>query len=459
MVGEERRGCPGWLRQVAGSIKVRTTVAAVGVVGVALLIGAVSMVVILRRTHEDQVRAAARLRAREVAAVLESGEAPGALAVDDEEEVIIQVVDRAGRVVASSPNMSGRLPVADVEPGETARVATTPIENEPSLVVAERARGPEGTLTILVARTVIDESADIVASFLWKAIPLVLLLVGVTTWRAAGRALAPVDAIRAEVDAISAAELSRRVPDPSGHDEIARLAATMNRMLARLEAAQSRQRRFVSDASHELRSPLAAIRQHAEVALAHPHRTSTAQLAKVVLDENVRVQQLVEDLLLLARADEGTLGLRRQPVDLDDLVFEAASRLRDATNLRIDTTAVSAVRVTGDEAQLRRMLRNLADNAARHAQAGITFALTATPSGTALLHLDDDGAGIPEGERQRVFERFVRLDDARSRDAGGSGLGLAIVAEILGIHGGTVTIGDSPLGGARAEVVLPAHED
>jgi signal transduction histidine kinase len=459
MVAESGRERRRRLGQVTGSIRVRTTLAAVGVVGMALLIGAVAMIVILRHAYEDQIRTAAELRAEEVASVLESGEALGTLAVDDEEEVIIQVVDRTGRVVASSPNMSGRLPVADLEPGQTARIETTPIENEPSLVVAERADGPGGRFTVLVARTVVDESADIVASFLWRGIPLLLLLVGVTTWRAAGRALAPVDAIRAEVDAISAAELSRRVPDPPGRDEIGRLAATMNRMLARLEAAQSRQRRFVSDASHELRSPLATIRQHAEVALSHPDRTTTAHLARIVLDEGVRVQQLVEDLLLLARADEGTLGLRRQPVDLDDLVFDAASGLRQATNLRIDTTAVSAARVSGDEEQLRRVLRNLADNAARHARTTIDFTLTESRERTARLRVDDDGAGIPQGERRRVFERFIRLDDARTRDVGGSGLGLAIVAEIVTVHGGTVTISDSPLGGARVEVLLPAHED
>src|SRR5438093_9936292 len=150
----------------------------------------------------------------------------------------------------------------------------------------------------------------------------------------------------------------------------------MNRMLDRLEAAQSRQRRFISDASHELRSPLAAIRQHVEVALAHPERTTTSELAKIVLNEDLRVQQIVEDLLLLARADEGTLAIRRQPLDFDDLVFETASGLREATDLRVDTTAVSAGRVAGDETQLRRVLRNLADNAARHARTTIAFPLT-----------------------------------------------------------------------------------
>jgi signal transduction histidine kinase len=155
-----------------------------------------------------------------------------------------------------------------------------------------------------------------------------------------------VEAIRAEVDAISGDALHRRVPDPPAGDEIGRLARTMNRMLGRLEQAQARQRRLVADASHELRSPVATIRQHAEVALAHPDRTTT-ELAGTVLAEDLRLQRLAEDLLLLTRADEHTLALRRRPVDLDDLVFDEARRVRGATGLRVDTTAVSAGRVEG----------------------------------------------------------------------------------------------------------------
>jgi signal transduction histidine kinase len=267
-----------------------------------------------------------------------------------------------------------------------------------------------------------------------------------------------VEAIRAEVDAISAAALHRRVPDPPADDEIGRLARTMNRMLERLERAQARQRRLVSDASHELRSPVAAIRQHAEVALAHPDRTTTAELAATVLAEDLRLQRLAEDLLLLTRADEHTLALRRRPVDLDDLVFDEARRLRDTTGLRVDTTAVSAGRVDGDAAGLRRVLRNLGDNAARHAAGRLAFSV-AERDGLVLLGIDDDGPGIPEADRERVFERFVRLDDARGRDDGGSGLGLAIVAELARAHGGTVAVASSPLGGARVEVTLPRLAD
>jgi signal transduction histidine kinase len=458
MAAEHR---PRRLAAVTGSIRWRVTATAVAVVAVALVAGAVAMLATLRRGNENHVRAAARLRAAEIAAVIEAGGAPGALAVDDDDEVLLQIVDRSGTGVAASPNISGRPPGTEVAAGESRRIATTPIEDEPSIVAAEAARGPAGTVIVLVARTVVDESTGTVASLLRAGIPLLLLLVGVTTWRAAGRALAPVEAMRAEVDAISAAELSRRLPDPPGRDEITRLAATMNRMLERLEAAQARQRRFVADASHELRSPLAIIRQHAEVALAHPDRADAARLARTVLDEDIRMQQLVEDLLALARADEGSLRFVRRPVDLDDLVLEIAAELRDGTGLAVDTTGVSAGRVAGDESQLRRAVRNLADNAARHARTRIAFTLAeddAGPggSGTTRLCVDDDGDGVPETERQRIFERFVRLDDARSRDTGGAGLGLAIVAEVVGAHGGRVTAGVSPLGGARFEAVLPS---
>ncbi|MDF2742203.1 MAG: histidine kinase, partial [Actinomycetia bacterium] len=217
-------------------------------------------------------------------------------------------------------------------------------------------------------------------------------------------------------------------------------------------------RRLVSDASHELRSPVAAIRQHAEVALAHPGRTTTTELAGTVLAEDLRLQRLAEDLLLLTRADEHSLVLRRRPVDLDDLVLEEARRLRDATGLRIDTSGVSAGRVDGDPAGLRRLLRNLGDNAARHAGGQLALSV-AERDGVVLLGVDDDGPGIPEADRGRVFERFVRLDDARARDDGGSGLGLAIVAELVAAHGGTVVAAAGPLGGARVEVTLPRLAD
>jgi signal transduction histidine kinase len=283
---------------------------------------------------------------------------------------------------------------------------------------------------------------------------LLLVVVGLTTWRVVGRALAPVAAIGREVEVISAAELHRRVPEPASRDEIARLAGTMNRMLGRLEGARNAQRRFVSDASHELRTPTASIRQHTEVALAHPDRVTVAGVAEPVHAEALRLQRLIDDLLLLASADEAGLALRRVPVDVDDLAFAEAERLRVLSS-RVDTSRVSAGQAAGDPGGLRRVIRNLADNAARHAASSVAFAV-AEQAGTVTLTVDDDGPGIPAADRARVLHRFVRLADARARDEGGSGLGLAIVAELVAAHGGTVVIAEAPLGGARVVVTLPA---
>jgi signal transduction histidine kinase len=227
-------------------------------------------------------------------------------------------------------------------------------------------------------------------------------------------------------------------------------------MLDRLASAQARQRRFVSDAAHELRSPVASIRQHAEVARRFPERTTPDALADTVLGEALRLQQLVDDQLVLVRADEAALALRRRAVDLDDLVLDEVRRLRTTTSLDVDAAGVSAGPVDGDPDALSRIVRNLVDNAARHAAGRVALSL-GEEDGRVVLTVDDDGPGIPEADRERVFERFVRLDDARARDGGGSGLGLAIVRELAAAYGGDVAIGSSPLGGARLTVRLPTR--
>jgi len=225
-----------------------------------------------------------------------------------------------------------------------------------------------------------------------------------------------------------------------------------------LEEAQRRQRRLVSDASHELRSPVAGVRQHAEVALQHPDRTDGHRFAETVLAQSIRLQRLIDDLLLLARADENALLRGGAPVDLDDLVFAEANRLRSASALRVHTAEVSAGRVDGDLGGLTRVLFNLGENAARHARKEVWFAL-GYRGDRVVLTVDDDGDGIPEQDRQRVLERFVRLDEGRARDAGGSGLGLAIVRELVVAHGGEIGIDDSPHGGARVTLTFPASTD
>ena len=436
------------------TIRAITTAVATVVVAIALAVGATALIAALRQTLIDEVGEAGRAQAGDVVRQLEAGKAP-VLKVAVGDEQLIQVITPAGAVVASSPNIAVAPAVARLTPGQSVQVVT-PLDDDEFVAVAEGAQTPEGLRIVVVARALVEvlDATTVVTRLLIIGLPVLLVVVAITTWFSVGRALAPVEAIRREVDEISAAQLHRRVPQPAADDEIGRLAATMNRMLARLESARNSQRRFVSDASHELRSPITTIRQHAEVVVAHPDRTTATELAEVVLAEQRRMQRLVEDLLLLARADE-QVPFARAPVDLDDLAFEEGHRLRSATSLRVDTSKVGAARVHGDVDALRRVLRNLGENAARHASSRIDIAL-ADRGGDVVLTVDDDGQGIPEPEHDRVLGRFVRLDEARSRDDGGSGLGLSIVDEVARAHGGSIRIEQSSLGGARIRVRFQA---
>jgi signal transduction histidine kinase len=439
------------------TIRAGTTAAATIIVGIALVAGAAALIAALRHSLIDEVEEASRHQAVKIARQLESGR-PAVLDVTgSDDEQLVQVLAPDGSVVVSSPNVAGKPAVARLLPGRAQHVRT-PLDDDEFAAVAEGAQTSDGPRTVLVARALVDvlDVITVVTTLIVIGLPVLLVVVALTTWFTVGRALAPVEAIRREVDEISAAQLHRRVPQPEPADEVGRLAATMNRMLARLEDSRNSQRRFVSDASHELRSPLTTIREHSEVALAHPEATTSEELADVVLAEAMRMQRLVEDMLLLARADEHAEP-QRAPVDLDDLVFEEARRLRSANFVRVDTSAVGAARVQGDIEGLRRVVRNLADNAARHATGRVDLSLS-EQGGDVRLTIDDDGPGIPESQRGRVLERFVRLDEARSRDHGGSGLGLAIVDTVISDHGGSVIIGQSPAGGARIEVKLPAGQ-
>jgi signal transduction histidine kinase len=450
-------------------VRVRTTTLAVVVVATALMLGAIGLVLSLRHSLTEEIRRSAQLRADDVAAALESGTPISSLALAGDDESFVQILGPTGAVEAASPNLATGAPVGEVAPGDSRRIddvpiteqeagSTTPEEEQQDFMVAARAAvGPDQSFLVLAGRSfdVVNDSAAALTGVLMIGVPILLLVLGGASWVLIGRALAPVEAMRREVDEITSSALDRRVPEPTGTDEISRLAITLNSMLERLERAQLRQRRFVSDASHELRSPVAAIRQHAEVAVAHPESTPVDELAGEIVDETERLQRLVDDLLLVARADEHTLAVEQREVDLDDLVLEEARRLREITPLRIDTSGVSAGRVVGDAALLSRALRNLADNASRHASNVIALSV-AEDDGVVRLTVDDDGPGIPPTERLNVFERFVRLDDARARDTGGSGLGLSIVAEVASVHGGVVTATASPQGGARVEMAFPA---
>lgn len=458
---------PGYMERATtqwGSVRVRTTALAVIVLGAALIVAGVAMVVLLRRQLTADVELAALRRAQSIVDKPSPKNGLVKLPNDvNEDDEFMQVVDATGQVVDSSGNVMIRRAIVPLKAGDVELIPDisnyVKAEDGPFLAVAVAEGTSNGVFKLIVGQTLepVDESVRAVTALLLGGIPLLLLVVGSVSMRVVGRSLAPVEAIRDEVETISIRDLHRRVPQPTGGDEISRLASTMNGMLARLEGSQASQRRFVSDASHELRSPVATIRQHAEVALAHPETSKLEELADIVLQENARLQSLVEDLLLLSQADEGTLKLATQAVDVDDLVFEEAKRLRATTELRVRTGRVSAGRVSGDREQLNRMIRNLSDNAARHARGIVEFSLR-DGDGSVLLTVDDDGRGVAPTERERVFERFVRLEEGRDRDSGGTGLGLAIVAEIAAAHEAGVAVVESAMGGARFEVHFHAAE-
>jgi signal transduction histidine kinase len=313
---------------------------------------------------------------------------------------------------------------------------------------------PEGQVTLVAQRSLaeVDDTINSITDALIIGFPALVLLVGLLTWYLAGRALRPVEAIRAEAASITGSTIHRRVPVPESGDEVSRLALTMNEMLGRLEDAATRQRRFVSDASHELRSPVASIRTQLEVALRRPDRGDWAVIAQRVLTEDERLEQAVADLVELARLDEADGTTDFADVDLDEIVFEECTRER---NVPIETKSVSGGRVLGRRDALARVVRNLIDNAARHAETKVSVSLTEA-DGTVELIVADDGPGIAPADRERVFERFTRLDEGRARDAGGMGLGLAVVKSTVERHRGTVRIDDNPPHGARFVVRLPA---
>jgi len=436
-----------------GGVRLRVTATAVAVVGAVLVVAAVAMVRFVDRSLAAQAADDATLRAQQIA---DAGVHDGVtIVVADPEEEFVQALD-GSTVVSSSANVAGSPALATPGPEVAVRLEVPNIAG-PFIAVSEVGEGADGPRTVVVGLNIDDvvEARRLVAISLAVGIPLVLLLVAVMTWWLVGRTLRPVEEIREEVERISSRELERRVPVPAGDDEIGRLAATMNRMLERLERSQERRRRFVADAAHELRSPVAVIRQHAEVAVEHPEATDAADLGRVVLAEDERLQRLVEDLLLLARIDERAPDLHE--VDLDDVVLAEAERLRGTTSIAVDTRGVSAGRVRGERASLERVVRNLVDNAARHARSRAAVGV-AHRDGYVVLEVEDDGPGIEPADRERALERFVRLDGARDRHTGGAGLGLSIVRDVTRAHGGTVELGESGLGGLLVRVELPSAD-
>jgi signal transduction histidine kinase len=441
------------------TVRARTTAAACAVVGVALLLGGLLFLGVLRRSLVGDIDDTDRTRAQEVSALLRQGSLPGTLAAP-RGDALIQVVDDMGAVVASSANVAAAGPIATFRPvgpgSEVRTIDRLPIADDDRYRVVALRSGRDGApATIYVASGLgrVDDTVAAVRRILIASLPLMLFVVGVTCWLVVGRSLRSVDAIRREVADIGDGDLGRRVPEPDNDDEIGRLARTMNQMLDRLETSAERQRRFVADASHELQSPLASSLADLEIALAHPEAADWPVTAAGLVEDNHRMTKLVQDLLFLARADDGVPALPSALVDLDDVVLSEVGRVRARTRIEVDVERVAPVEVRGSPDQLGRVVRNLLDNAVRHASTRIDVEVRETPNGATLV-VADDGPGVPVADREHVFERFARVDTSRSRGTGGTGLGLAIAREIVETHGGTIELEPAEVG-ARFVVRLP----
>ncbi|MDH6136755.1 signal transduction histidine kinase [Kitasatospora sp. MAA4] len=447
------------------TVRAQATLGACSVVAVALAAASFALVGLLDANLLHNAEADAEQQADSVAQLAVAGRLDPLLQPTHGAD-FLQVVDARGKVLTSSPNLSGQPAVSatrPIAPGtvrNTWDVAGLGGEHRQQ-VVQVTTETPDGLVTVYAGTSLRDADAADATTTAALAVggPLLLLTVGAVTWWVTGRALRPVEAIRAEVAAISDRDLHRRVPVPPTQDEIARLATTMNATLDRLESSGVRQRRFIADASHELRSPIAVLRTQLEVALAVPDPELRPELISGALEDTARLERLAADLLLLARIDAAE-PVSAQRLDLGELVREAVdSRRGDRVPVRLELAP--EVELNGNGLLLTRLVTNLLDNAQRFAEQRIEVSLRTVPDGPdgpcAVLEVADDGPGIPAEDRERVFERFARLDDARSRDDGGAGLGLAIARDLAAHHGGTLRARDAERG-ARLVARIPLPE-
>lgn len=441
-------------------IRARVATLTILVVTLTLLVSAIALTALVRQSLMAGLDDALLTRAEGVAAQLHSG-IPTDIPSTPRQDSLVQVVDATGRVLTSTANINGDDPALNRPPAVRRTTVSTmndsPLDSTSSFRVLaypiQLQTGP-GWVYTATSTAPVQAAIDSLILLFSLGLPIVLIAVGITVWYAVTFALRPVERIRRRAAAIEATDLSQRLPVPRARDEIARLTATMNEMLDRLETASDRQRQFVGDASHELRSPLTGLRAEVEVALAHPEESDIEHTLTTVRDEVIRMTTLTEDLLYLAQSAESTPMTLPASVDLDELVLDEVRRLR-ARGGKDVSVHLEAVRVDGAQRDLGRLLRNLADNAFEHASTTVEFEVHAI-DGMAEVLVSDDGPGIPADQRETVFQRFARIDSSRHRTAtgGGFGLGLAIARQIATSHRGTLTAHERPDGTAGAQFLL-----
>ncbi|MBD3924140.1 HAMP domain-containing protein [Nocardioides cavernae] len=439
------------------SLRSRTTFTAVALVAVVLGAGAWVLLTTLDRQLVAATDLTSRATARDLVEMVRTDRLPDVLTQVGDDGVA-QVFAADGTVLAASANITGRGPITGPAESPEARLRTFdgPDDQETETYRAWTVAGasPRGQVTVVVGNSLeaVHEASRRLRALLLIGVPLAVLVLGGVVWVLVGRALGRLDRIRSDVDAIDPRQLDRRVVATGPRDEVGRLAATMNRMLARVEAAVTRQRQLVADVSHDLQSPLATQRLSLEVALRDPGAVDADELRSGVLGPAQAMERLVDDLLVLAAADEHALATVTS-VDLDALVLEEAERARSNSHVRIDTARVSAGPVRANPSEIRRAVRNLVDNAVAYAASTVELAVT-TIGEEVVLDVLDDGPGVPPDERERIFDRFHRGDPSRQGGVSGSGLGLSIARTATERAGGRLDLVDGPAG-AHFRMVLP----
>jgi signal transduction histidine kinase len=458
-------------------LSLRARLVALGTLGLALGLGFGGLLLIGVSDHVlgRSVDLQARQTGEDVARLVNEQALPNPAPVAGGQ--LVQVVDADHRVRSASVNADRLVPLlreSEIPKVRSGEITYVPGERAgltgPLRVVVVPAGSDVDPQVVIVARSVADvqRGADVVQTALIVVYPLLLAVMAGAGWRVAGGVLRPVEALRVGAERITAAPpaAAERLPVPPSRDEIHRLAVTLNRMLDRLAVAQHRQRAFVADAAHELRSPLASMRTQIEVAqrLSEPSSEDAELLCDLLVDVD-RLSRLVADLLTLARADAPVASAATEPVELTTLLSQISGRYQ-AARVMVEVVPSPPAWVVADPDGLERIFTNLLDNAVRHADHRVVASVAAAVGGDGaaawLVAVVDDGPGIPPADRERAFDRFTRLDHARSRHDGGTGLGLAIVRELVRAHGGTVALGEAsgtdPASGLRAEVLLSASD-
>ena len=445
-------------------IRKRSVLSAVVVVTFSMLVGGAFLLLVLQSSLVSAAWNDLAVRANDVARLVQEegiDETRSTLAEDRRSAEQVQIIAEANRVVGWTIRGLRSDPISTLRPapGRTAREelpGVPALGGDDEVLVSARGVEVHGKRYVILVATPLEVQTDTmrtVGLLLLAASPLLVALVAVAIWILVGQSLKTVERIRRQVAEIDGRRLHERVEVPPTGDEIAALASTMNQMLDKLEQSDNSHRAFFSDASHELRSPLSTLVTTAEVASLDESGKTWLDMQQTVLNESSRMQSLVEDLLTLAKVDARQLQLDVQDVDLEDVLDAEIKRLRTVSSLQINAE-LQPVRVRGDERRLTQVFRNILDNAARHAESSIIVRMERRP-GDVVVSVDNDGEIISPTDRNRVFERFARLDASRSTDGGGSGLGLAISREIMVAHGGTVTAMEGE-GLCRFQVILPA---